>query len=1303
MANKRKKKKQENDYYDVLKEKVPITVHELIKMIHRINPTGENISSKKASERYKIKTQLQSLLIRRFHERLIVEQPESENPRLVGFRLRHFDEDACHAIIDELDEDARAWTQRQIDEALTGNPFEATETLEKSLHYTSPGIADYSPGNRIKEREEDLTKDELMQLGQNALVEYDYDACEKYCRRALTLSRDDPNPALFLLELYVDHLAAYEKAIDLSKTISISLKANDKVKIFSALASARSGRIESALEYIKHVSHPRASEVYLLSVKHFIQEGDLERASHFLIELASFEQVELKPEIEQLAKNIQSLRDKRLEPIEQEMILAQQQGRTEDSLKLADRILSVSPENKAARRIRHQFEKQQRNERIDRFLRLADEAKKNNDFSREVELLKKAIAGGAKAANLAKRLEYAQNKARRKKEEMQIHCLIDLLAEGNKRKAFLDYINLSAQQRRRINNEIYDPHLGWLDQILSTQITAKPEKLVEAALILGKSKEALKKKKEPERIIAEMASHAKVLQSVPEAHDILQQAEMLSQAVKYKEAKDILEKAARFLEMENPEKARACMDRIKVGLLQENDKKLFDDINHRLHYLEKFMRLKQKYNDFHQKGDHFAAREIAKELAKHTGQDASGYWLDRVQEHTSQIKMEWSLVSVDIDELPIYYASFGLQWLTEDINSCLSADGQHLIIATSHQRWVFLRIFCLDDQKFKKAIILRTPKQMFLHYVYAQGNVLWLTGENAEVLEIGLEPLNILSWYDFSSFAREEEVIEGAWLFPKSRSLWLNKRKKQRDFFEICEIIDIDQQRVTRRVKTSGYPMAINTGGRFRIAIQNTTTKTVQFYSEQGKPVESFTFEDYQAIHVATVHPNGNDFVFLTFDDSGTMNPFQEFDEEPQGDLVITIEVRPDLKKRYQPLGIENTNGEFQHLIFTSFDTGIIFILFTDAFAKDTEYILAAFKETGQGFDRLYEVSVPKKVDFAWDEFSRQVAAVNFQGNRVQAVVLNENPPIFDFEADDPSKEGIPEFRTDYFYCNNPTGNVKATSLAYMMKIRTYTRKELNETIKKMKQPGFNTPGDIAAFIHALHSTFHFDKVNDMKTWMRTQYPDHFSVLLDCAEEAAKEQKWREVISLLERISRADLKADLNEGTARHICHLLGIGYFIRGDIERARDIWMEGITYENGECNLNPYIEYAGLSLMPAKKRQKQKSDIVKTLNIFESVDDHLAHKRWRHAIETIEKTDALSIRDLQVLSRLTWAYLNQNFSQGEMQWLGKIIVLANYCEVYNNKLMPENNVLPPYIETWPESRLSDIAKQAKQWLEDL
>ncbi len=85
MSKKRKKKKQDIDPYEVLAGRIKVTSHELIGLIHRVNPTKEGLEDKKASERYKTKARLQSLLIRQFCDRLLVEQPDPEKKgRCVG-------------------------------------------------------------------------------------------------------------------------------------------------------------------------------------------------------------------------------------------------------------------------------------------------------------------------------------------------------------------------------------------------------------------------------------------------------------------------------------------------------------------------------------------------------------------------------------------------------------------------------------------------------------------------------------------------------------------------------------------------------------------------------------------------------------------------------------------------------------------------------------------------------------------------------------------------------------------------------------------------------------------------------------------------------------------------------------------------------------------------------------------------------------------------------------------------------------------------------------------------------------------
>ncbi|MCP4116287.1 MAG: hypothetical protein GY737_12945 [Desulfobacteraceae bacterium] len=115
MAKRRKnKRKHPMDPEDILAGKTPVTALELIRLIHRINPTKENRGKRETRERYRIKARLQSLLIHEFKDSLRV-VPDPGNHGLVSLQLKHFDENGCHALISELDDEAISWVRMEMD------------------------------------------------------------------------------------------------------------------------------------------------------------------------------------------------------------------------------------------------------------------------------------------------------------------------------------------------------------------------------------------------------------------------------------------------------------------------------------------------------------------------------------------------------------------------------------------------------------------------------------------------------------------------------------------------------------------------------------------------------------------------------------------------------------------------------------------------------------------------------------------------------------------------------------------------------------------------------------------------------------------------------------------------------------------------------------------------------------------------------------------------------------------------------------------------------------------------------------
>ena len=175
----------------------PLLARELIELIRDVNPTGRDLPAKEIARRYAQKSRLQSVLIRRFADDLVV-APDPDEPGVVSVRHRPLDTSACHALVNELDEDARSWVQRELD-------------LEASVKAPSPAAP------RRAERREVLSASEpaalfevpeLLRAGQDAVDAYDYELARTLFLQALERPDADADVAVALLALFVDHLAA---------------------------------------------------------------------------------------------------------------------------------------------------------------------------------------------------------------------------------------------------------------------------------------------------------------------------------------------------------------------------------------------------------------------------------------------------------------------------------------------------------------------------------------------------------------------------------------------------------------------------------------------------------------------------------------------------------------------------------------------------------------------------------------------------------------------------------------------------------------------------------------------------------------------------------------------------------------------------------------------------------------------------------------------------------------------------------------------------------------------------------------
>jgi hypothetical protein len=198
---------------------------------------------------------------------------------------------------------------------------------------------------------EGLGADECIRLGKMALDRYDYDACEGYFRSALKASGGGVEAALSLLELYVDHLGGYDRALAVSADFSSAVLKDERVKLLLGLSSVHSGHFEAAMDYVDRITESRVTEVYLPAARYFMENGIETLAAKALAKLKTYAGAAQRAEVLELEGRLQLQMAEQMTPLEKEMMNAWEADRPDAALALADIIISVLPDNKERKRL----------------------------------------------------------------------------------------------------------------------------------------------------------------------------------------------------------------------------------------------------------------------------------------------------------------------------------------------------------------------------------------------------------------------------------------------------------------------------------------------------------------------------------------------------------------------------------------------------------------------------------------------------------------------------------------------------------------------------------------------------------------------------------------------------------------------------------------------------------------------------------------------------------------------------------------------------------------------------------------
>ena len=343
---------------DVLAGAVTPTAAELIALIHRVNPTDKGLHTTEENARYRQKSALQSLLINRFGDYLELEH-DPDNSDVIGLRHRLYKQDAAHAVIAELDDDARSWVRHQF--AAARHDFEVYSEGPTKQRLRTPAVR--------------ASAGDLLERGRAAAEEYDYDVARAAFTSAFEASGGAPEAALALLGLLVEFLGMNRDALALRERLSLRAREVSEVRGLLAVAAARAGDAD-AEDLIDGADPAHGVEALCEIGRRLVNAPDLEGAErvHRRACLLGGDDPDLTREVTLLAEEIDKARTAALEAAEGDLEARVATLTPEEALLAVERFLKAHPESRRATRLLRDCRRRRVAPDVSRLCGLAEQA-----------------------------------------------------------------------------------------------------------------------------------------------------------------------------------------------------------------------------------------------------------------------------------------------------------------------------------------------------------------------------------------------------------------------------------------------------------------------------------------------------------------------------------------------------------------------------------------------------------------------------------------------------------------------------------------------------------------------------------------------------------------------------------------------------------------------------------------------------------------------------------------------------------------------------------------------------------------
>lgn len=735
---------------DLLEPRHRPTLEELHAAIHEVNPTDRGLPPAEAGRRYALKARLQSLLVRRFAHALTV---DDEADGVVVLRHIGGERDFGHAVLAQLDDEARSWVRRKLDTP------------------SSPAVAD-APRDEARPRSGAAGH---LAEAERLLEAYDYDGARSLLEAAHAAG--DVAATRRLVELLVDTLADDEAALRL-----IPDGAEAGVRARLAVAAARQGDEARAVRLCDGVSVKEAAEARRILAEAAIRAGDLDRAERLLARAREGEPGLYG--LDAAAAALSAARRARAAPLVAE--LSRVRGDTDRAVALARDIVAIDAEEPTARAVLREAAAGRRAERRDALLAEAAGAEATGDLARARDRYEQAAALGADVAGALARLA---DRAAERRVADAVRDLEQAFARS-RRDGVVAWLNADAPTRGRAPA---DPALVWLAGAARAG-GRRAEELADAALAAEGAARALDGGA-PDAAAATLEPHREAVATLHGGRALLQRAHAEVSAERRRRARAALADAAGRV-ASDPSAAARAVAALDPALLDPDERALADAITGEAREALGRFALAAEVETFHA-SDPCRARRAALELAGRTSGVEREGWLDRAEALRAHIARAfrvtvWETPGTDPRDYALDEAERVGAWLTGD-------GGIVLVSSRVHQ--IVVRIADLATGSLRRVVHAVTPGVVDRPTHGVAGDSVWIGGRQPRLLHLALDG-EVRGWWDLSAHLPAGHHFLGLLALPDARVVWMLSATgtSREDSRTHAHVVDLDRHVVVRRL-----------------------------------------------------------------------------------------------------------------------------------------------------------------------------------------------------------------------------------------------------------------------------------------------------------------------------------------------------------------------------------------------------------------------------------------------------------------------------------------------------------------------